>query len=169
VRRFSRIRLCFLRESVATARATRRGFLGSNSPSSVFSCADRPPLLECPPSCAMAAVRERGLRGDLSPSVTTSSTPGSTTGRIHPLSRIPRGAETLAGERELRGEGEWIRPHVRLRQERARADSRTSWASSSPMSSPSASPRQRVRRLRPLVPPQLLTSVMISTATPSLA
>jgi hypothetical protein len=57
----------------------------------------------------MAAVRERGLRGDPSPSVTTSSTPGSTTGRIHPVSRIPRGAETLTGERESRGEGEWIR------------------------------------------------------------
>jgi hypothetical protein len=52
--------------------------------------------------------------------------------------------------------------HVRLRQERARAGS-------SPTSSPSSPPRQRVRRLRPLVPLQLLTGVVISTATPSLA
>jgi hypothetical protein len=59
--------------------------------------------------------------------------------------------------------------HVWLRQERARAGCRTSWAGSSPTSSPSSSPRQRVRRLRPLVPLQLLTGVVISTATPSLA
>jgi hypothetical protein len=59
--------------------------------------------------------------------------------------------------------------HVRLRQERARAGCRTSWAGSSLTSSPSSPPRQRVRRLRPLVPLQLLTGVVISTATPSLA